>query len=111
MSGELPYESGPAGLVLRIRVTPGAGRSEVAGLHHDAEGRPALQVRVTARPEKGRATAAALETLARALGMPPSRLALKCGGRNRTKLIAVAGDARAAQQAVMRLMSQERKDA
>jgi len=107
VTAALPFETGPAGVSVRIRVTPGAGRSEVAGLHLDAAGAVALAVRVTARPEKGKATAAAIETLARALHMPPSSLSLKCGGKNRTKLIAVAGDARRIEQAVRRLMPQE----
>lgn len=108
MTSPLPIEAGPAGLSLRIRVTPGARRSEVVGLHGDAAGGQALAVRVTAPPEKGRATTAAIETLARALGLAPSRLSLKCGGRSRTKIIAVSGDGAEVRTALERLLSGEK---
>lgn len=108
MTLPLPYETGAAGLSLRIRVTPGARRSEVAGLHNDAAGGCALAVRVTAPPEKGRATAAAIETVAHALKIAPSRLALKCGGRSRTKIIAVSGDGAELRTALERLLSGEK---
>lgn len=66
---------------LAVRVTPGA-RSE--GLEI-AAGR--LLARVRARPEDGKATAAVLDLLARALGIAPSRLSLLRGATSREKLV------------------------
>lgn len=110
MTGGLPYESGPAGVCVRIRVTPGAGKSELAGLREDADGNAAIAVRVTANPGKGKATAAAMETLARALRVPPSRLSLKCGGRSRLKLIQISGEAAEIERALAQLLNKQRGD-
>lgn len=66
---------------LAVRVTPGA-RSE--GLEI-AEGR--LLAKVRAKPEDGKATAAMLDLLARALGIAPSRLSLLRGATSREKLV------------------------
>lgn len=66
---------------LAVRVTPGA-RSE--GLEI-ADGR--LLAKVRARPEDGKATAAVLDLLARALDTAPSRLSLLRGATSREKLV------------------------
>ncbi len=79
-------------------------------MHEDAAGNAAIAVRVTARPEKGKATEAAIETLARALRVPPSRLALKCGGKNRTKLIQVSGEPAEIERALAQLLAKQRGD-
>ncbi|HEY0326863.1 MAG TPA: DUF167 domain-containing protein [Allosphingosinicella sp.] len=49
----------------------------------------ALRVRVTAPPEDGRANAAILALLAKALGQPPSSLTLLRGASARDKLIEI----------------------
>lgn len=69
---------------LAVRVTPGA-RSE--GLEI-AEGR--LLAKVRAKPEDGKANAAVLGLLARALRLAPSRLALLRGATSREKLVQIA---------------------
>lgn len=66
-----------------MRVTPGA-RSE--GLEI-AEGR--VLVKVRAKPEDGKATAAVLELLARALEVAPSGLSLLRGATSREKLVRI----------------------
>lgn len=48
-------------------------------------------IRVRAAPEGGKATDEALRTLAKALGVPPSSVALHSGRRSRTKVFAVEG--------------------
>ena len=75
-----------------IRVTPRAGRDAIDGWSPDppSDAR-VLRVRVAAAPADGRATAAALRLLARALGVPVSRLTLAAGTRSRTKVVDVEG--------------------
>ena len=68
---------------LAVRVTPGARieRLEIA------EGK--LLARVRVKPEDGKATAAMLELIARALGVAPSRLELLRGATSREKLVGI----------------------
>ena len=70
---------------LAIRVTPGA-RSEGVAIE---EGR--VMVRVRARPEDGKATAAAIAQVAQALGLPASRVSLLRGATAREKLLRISG--------------------
>ena len=73
---------------LEIRVRPGAARARVGGEH---AGR--LVVAVHERAVDGRATQAALDAVARALGVPPRRVRLVRGATSRDKLLEVeAGD-------------------
>jgi len=71
---------------LRVRVTPRAGRNEIAG---EREG--VLLVRVTAPPEGGKANAAACRVVARALGIAPSRVTVARGAGSRQKSLRVEG--------------------
>lgn len=68
---------------LALRVTPGA-RIEAVEL---GEGR--LIVKVRAKPEDGKANAAVLELVARALGIAPSRLEMLRGATGRDKLLRI----------------------
>jgi hypothetical protein len=71
------------GAEIAVRVTPGAARDAVES------GPDGLRVRVTAPPEDGRATAAVQRLLARALGIPKSRLLLVRGATARDKLFRI----------------------
>jgi hypothetical protein len=77
---------------LRLRVQPGAGRDEVVGLIADAAGAEAVKLKVTARAEGGRANAAALTLLARALQLPKGSFRLLQGERDRRKVVMLEGD-------------------
>jgi uncharacterized protein (TIGR00251 family) len=68
------------GVEIAVRVSPRAARDSV----ELEEGR--LAIRVTAAPVKGKANAAVLKLLARALGVPKSRLTLIRGQTGRDKL-------------------------
>ncbi|TML86132.1 MAG: DUF167 domain-containing protein [Actinobacteria bacterium] len=71
---------------LRLRVSPGAGRSGIIGRHGDA-----WKVRVTAPPEDGRANEAVLRLLADALSMPRTSVTLVSGHTGRDKIVLLDG--------------------
>ena len=70
------------GRIFTVRVTPRASRNVV---EPGPEGGPDLLVRVTAVPEGGKANAAVAKLLAKALGVPKSRLELVRGATARDK--------------------------
>jgi uncharacterized protein YggU (UPF0235/DUF167 family) len=81
----------PSGVTVRVKVQPRARRAALGGTAPAADG-PRLRVAVTEAPEDGRATRAACEALAEALGVPPSAVQLAQGAAAREKTFAVAGD-------------------
>jgi uncharacterized protein (TIGR00251 family) len=76
----------PAGVVLSVKVVPGASRDRVAGRHGEG-----VRVQVSAPPEGGRANRAAAEVLAAAIGVDPRRVALVSGATSPRKTFRVAG--------------------
>lgn len=69
-----------------VRVTPKAAANRIAV---DAVG--LIRVYVTTVPEGGKATAAVVQLLAKAIGIPKSRLELVRGETSREKLFRVLG--------------------
>ena len=69
---------------LTVRVRPGASRTQVGGSYDGA-----LVVRVGARAVDGAATAATLQALANALGVPRRSVVLVSGATSRTKVVDV----------------------
>lgn len=69
-----------------MRVTPRAGRDELAGWH---DGR--LRVRLIAPPLDGRANEALIQLIARALDLPPRAVRIISGENAREKRLAIAG--------------------
>ena len=78
-----------AEIVLRVRVQPGAGRSEVIGRFGHGPGVAALKLKVAAPPEGGRANAAVSELLATTLGVPKDAVRLIAGETSRTKRVRI----------------------
>lgn len=68
------------GAMIEVRVTPKASRNSIS------EGPEGIRIHVTAVPEDGRATAAAQDLLARALGVARTQLQLVRGAASRNKL-------------------------
>jgi uncharacterized protein len=71
---------------IRVRVLPGAGRTEIVGRHGDA-----WRIRVTSAPERGRANEAALRLLAETLSVPRRSLSVVAGHTARDKLVSAEG--------------------
>ncbi len=78
-------EDGPASIVLRVRVQPGAGRSSVTGRHGDA-----LALKVGAPPIGGRANSECVELVADLLGVRKSQVEIVSGEKSRLKRVRVS---------------------
>jgi hypothetical protein len=81
---------GEGGARLRVRVTPRAKRTALAGLT-EVDCKPALAIRLAAPPVDGAANAALLAFLADTLKMPKSSLRILSGETSRLKIVAVRG--------------------
>jgi uncharacterized protein (TIGR00251 family) len=71
---------------LRLRVSPGATRTEIAGRHGDA-----WKVRVSAAPERGRANDAVVGLIAERLHLPRAAVSLVSGRASRDKVVELRG--------------------
>lgn len=80
------WSPGEDGLVVAVRVTPGARRSEVI----DAAG-PQLRVRIAAPATEGKANAEVQRFLGRLFGVRASQVSLRRGERSRDKVLVIAG--------------------
>ncbi len=77
-------------LLLSVRLTPRAAREALGGHFTDADGRHWLSVSVSAPPDKGRANAALIERMAKALKVPSSSISLEAGDTSRLKRLRLA---------------------
>lgn len=81
-------------LKIAIHATPGAKRTEAAGLHGDA-----LRVRVGAPPVDGKANEALIAWASKAFGVPKKQVELLHGAAGRQKMLALHfGDAQSLAQ-------------
>jgi hypothetical protein len=76
-------------LAFHLRLTPRGGRDAIEGWIACADGREHLKVRVSAPPEDGKANAALLALLARALEVPKSAIQIVAGENARLKTVAI----------------------
>ena len=89
---------------IRLRVAPGAARSDVVGRHGDG-----WKVRVAAAPERGKANDVLIGLLAKVLLVPQADVAVVSGFASRDKIVAVNGiDATQADEALARAASGRR---
>jgi hypothetical protein len=89
-----------SGTRIRVKVTPGAERTEVVGRHGEA-----WRIRVASAPERGRANDAALRLLAETLSLPRRNLSVVAGHTGRDKLVAADGITAAEAEARLRRSS------
>lgn len=71
---------------VRLRVSPGARRTELAGRHGDG-----WKVRVSVPPERGRANDAVLDLLSETLELPRRSLSIVSGHGAREKIVLMEG--------------------
>jgi uncharacterized protein YggU (UPF0235/DUF167 family) len=88
-----PYRIEGSGLTLHIRVTPNANADRIEGIEIRDDGTAVLRLRVRAVPDKGKANAAAIALLGKALGIPRSAIAITAGETGRLKTLRLTGDA------------------
>lgn len=88
-----PFSAARDGVRVRVRLTPRASASRLAGLVAEADGGVALKVMVTAAAEDGKANAALIAVLARAWHLAKSDVAIVAGAADRRKTLHLAGAA------------------
>src|SRR5690348_11220494 len=81
-----PVSPRSGGALLRVRVTPRAGRSGIAGVRDGS-----LLVRLAAPPVEGAANQALIAFLAERLALPKRAMTIVRGERARDKQIAIEG--------------------
>ncbi|MCC6683238.1 MAG: YggU family protein [Phycisphaeraceae bacterium] len=79
-------EASENGILLHVKVVPGASRSSVAGVLGDR-----LKLRVAAPPEDGKANAAVVDLLSAVLGVPARDIELIAGHSRPQKTLRITG--------------------
>lgn len=82
----IALEECPDGIIVPIKAQPGARRNGFAGVHAGA-----LKIQVTQAPEKGKATEAVLDTIAKLLHLKRSQVSLLAGATSPHKRILITG--------------------
>jgi len=80
------------GLEVAVRLQPGARRAGLEGLAELADGRVVLKARVGEPPEGGKANAALVKMLAKALKVPKGAISIVAGRSQRLKTVLIEGD-------------------
>ena len=90
--GERPWRIAEGGVTLAVRLTPKGGRDDFDGIERLADGTVVLKARVRAAPTEGEANVALVRLIAKAVGVPPTHVALVGGATARIKRLSIAGD-------------------
>ncbi len=90
----LPYSEISGGVRLAVRLTPRASRNGLDGIIADADGRPAVRIRLSAPPVEGAANTALIAWLAGELGLRKGDITIRSGETSRHKILELAGDAK-----------------
>ncbi|MBX7201064.1 MAG: DUF167 family protein [Rhodospirillaceae bacterium] len=78
------------GLNLTLKVQPKSSRDAIEGVVETPDGL-ALKVAVTAPPDKGKANAAVIALVAKAFGVPKTKVTVTLGETDRRKVLHIAG--------------------
>ena len=100
-----PWSAAPGGVTVTVRLTPKGGRDAIDGVETLADGNTVLKARVRAAPHEGAANEALRRVLAKALGVPSSRVDIVSGATSRIKHVKIVGDAAALGAALENLAS------
>lgn len=88
-----PWAVAAVGIVVTVRLTPKGGRDSIDGIEALADGSTVLKARVRVAPSEGEANAALVRLLAKAVGVPASRVSIAGGATSRIKRLKIVGDA------------------
>jgi uncharacterized protein (TIGR00251 family) len=91
---------------LTVRLTPSGGRDAIDGFETAADGEEHLKVRVRAVPEKGKANAALVAVLAKALGLAKNKVSLVSGDTQRKKILRIDADPEAVRKRLAELLGE-----
>ncbi|RED47993.1 DUF167 domain-containing protein [Aestuariispira insulae] len=80
------------GIHLFLRVTPKASANRLRSVELDGAGQARLKIQVTAPPEGGKANAAVIKLLSKALGIGKTSLRVVSGQTDRHKMLHIAGE-------------------
>lgn len=86
---------------IHVRLTPRGGADRLEGWARDDAGRVFLKARVRAAPVEGEANAALEALIAKALGLPRSRVSVARGTTQRLKTVEIEGVDAAALEAAL----------
>ncbi len=90
---DVPYQIGPDGMVLHVRLTPKGGRDAIDGIETLSDGKLVLKARVRAVPEDGKANDALIKLIAKTFGVSASHVTLQAGATSRIKTLKIVGEA------------------
>ena len=85
-SGELVRTLSDGSIEISVLVSAGSSRAGIRGIHGKA-----VKLAVHAPPERGKATAEALEVIAKWLGVPIRQVSLVSGPASRNKVMRISG--------------------
>jgi uncharacterized protein len=98
-----PFRAMPDGVLLFVRVTPGAGHNKIGGIKARDDGTCLLGILVTAPPDKNKANRAVVALVAKWLGVAKSTVSIKAGHTAREKTVMIPISPKTLQQALKRL--------
>lgn len=82
-------------MLLAVKVTPNARKSEIIGWSEDEQGRRVLLLKLAAPAQDGKANQELIRFVAEVLACPKSCISLKRGELSRTKVLEVPSEAAA----------------
>ncbi|MBR1648977.1 MAG: DUF167 domain-containing protein [Alphaproteobacteria bacterium] len=86
------YKVTPQGIVLSVRITPNAGKTEVKGVFIDADGGEFLKISVVSIPEKGKANQELIKFLSKSLKLAKTMLMIISGETSHLKKVLITAD-------------------
>lgn len=92
MNPARPWRVVEGGVLLAVRATPKASRTEVVGIVDAGDGRLALALRIAAPPVEGAANETLIAWFAKALRLRKADVSFASGETGRLKLLRLAGD-------------------
>lgn len=84
-----------------MRLTPRGSRDALGNVEALSDGRAVLTAKVRAVPADGEANQALVKLVAKALGVPASRVSIAQGATSRIKMVQVEGDGAALERSIL----------